>query len=218
MRLLCWQWRQVYIGNSAHLPASDRLLSCNLVFSCNYRLYGGLIILQHTAQPRPAGPEHYWKLQSDKLWGSEIAGCWSCNLSHSLVMEQFESNKKCFWLSNVLSLIKQNSWGGETGDCSGQRAWRTEAVFSSTPIISITGNHSSNFVIIHFYACKKIKCNARLKKGFNTCMVLPLSFPFSGPCSFSLSIEHQIKAVSPVFTTTPYFTFTYQKITSLFVV
>ena len=48
---------------------------------------------------------------------------------------------------------------------------------------------------------------------------LPLSFPFSGlALSLSLSIEHQIKAVSPVFTTTPYFTFTYQKITSLFVV
>ena len=43
--------------------------------------------------------------------------------------------------------------------------------------------------------------------------------PFLWPLLFlSLSLEHQIKAVSPVFTTTPYFTFTYQKITSLFVV
>ena len=59
------------------------------------------------------------------------------------------------------------------------------------------------------------RSNVRLNKGFQFFASI---IPFLWPCSFSLSIEHQIKAVSPVFTTTPYFTFTYQKITSLFVV
>ena len=101
MRLLCWQWRQVYIGNSVHLPASDRLLSCNLVFSCNYRLYGGLIILQYTAQRRSGGQQDLNIIENynqTNCGGARLldAGAASCNLSHSLVMEQFGSNKKCF--------------------------------------------------------------------------------------------------------------------------
>ena len=50
---------------------------------------------------------------------------------------------------------------------------------------------------------------------FGFASIIPFLWPLLSLC---LSLEHQIKAVSPVFTMTPYFTFTYQKITSLFVV
>ena len=99
MRLSCWQWRQVYIGNSAHLPASDRLLSCNLVFSCNYRLYGGLIILQHTAERRSQDQNIIENYNQTNCGGArllELGVATRRNLSHSLPMEQFGSNKKCF--------------------------------------------------------------------------------------------------------------------------
>ena len=64
------------------------------------------------------------------------------------------------------------------------------------------------------------RSNAWLNEEYITCLALPFAsiIPCLWPCARSLSLEHQIKAVSPVFTTTPYFTFTYQKITSLFVV